>query len=473
MRVEGKIWRLAQRLAAEQGAASVWAIYMVLITMVLGALTIDAANGWRVRNQLQITADAAALAAAAKLPDTAAARALALEVAQKNLGAGEAALSAEDVRFGTWVEGQGFAETEGEANAVRVTAARTTARGNALETVMMPLVGVDALEPGASAIAVSASTESAGGALGCEDAMILTSAYMDTGGGNTLKGNICLHGKTGLHTGGGDYYAGGVQLSAATKGQVTVNYTVPGSATADEVARGSDLAPVVLPKLKTMFEALWSDISKNLASPNGKDLIVDGYYTGKLLPDFLKDSNGKTAIVYVDNYGWWSAQPGQIKPYTIYLVNHGMQISGGVQVQNAAIIARGDIGVGGGTNLHYTNDYFFSTGTINTGGSIYWGDTGNYCATGRYSVYAFAYNTVSLGGWGGGSGAHGLFGAAATFSPGGAMQNSGGLYFESSNNAYLGGNLKFQGCGTRLEAFYDQALPQGAAKRTEAGRLKR
>ena len=66
-----------------------------------------------------------------------------------------------------------------------------------------------------------------------------------------------------------------------------------------------------------------------------------------------------------------------------------------------------------------------------------------------------------------------FFGAAATFSPGGAMQNSGGLYFESSNNAYLGGNLKFQGCGTRLEAFYDQALPQGAAKRTEAGRLKR
>lgn len=467
-----------QAFLGERGSASVWALSLMVSSMVVGGLAIDGSNAWRVRQKLQIAADAASLAAAQKLPDVDAARTMALDVAQRNLGGDaldQAAIMAQDVKFGTWSDAKGFTEgatDDGTVTAVQIDAARSLRRGNALGTFLLGLVGVDSFEPSVSSTAIPMTTSTVGNKLSCEDAMILTSGQMNTGGGNVLNGDICLHGTRGLLTGGGDYYAGGVQLSAATRAQVTVNYTVPGSETADEVARASDLTPVVLPKLSSMFETLWSGIYSGLSKPNGKDLVVDGYYTGNLLPDFLKDSNGRIAVVYVDNNGWWTVQPGQLQPHTIYLVNHGMQIAGGVQAQNVAIIARGDIGVGGGANLHYTNDYFFSTGTINTGGDIYWGDAGSYCTSGAYSVYTFAYNTVSLGGWGGGAGAHGLFGAAKTFSPGGAMKNSGGLYFEASNDTQLGGNLSFNACGKRLESFYDSAVPRQTTTVTKTGKLK-
>ncbi len=454
---------------AESGAVSVATLFLVIIGLLLAGVALDSANAWRVQNRLQIAADASALAAAAQLPDRALAREIAMEVARRNLEGEPLALVPDDIVFGSITETGGFAAHGGEADAVRVSTGKTAGRGNPLGTMFLRLVGVPTLNPGGVSVASSSSGGKTGAALGCEDAMILTENSIDTGGGNTLNGNICLHGRLGVHTGGNDWFGGGVELSAERIGDVVVNHTRSGSATADEIRRASDLRPVVLPKLQTMFDELWKALS--VEGANGRDLQVDGYYTGDLLPDFLKDSQGRIAIVYIDN-GWWTAQPGDLKPHTVYVVNHGMQIAGNVQAQKVGILAKGQIGIGGGPNLHYTDDFFFATGMINSGGDIQWGDPGTYCETGRYSVYTFSVtSTVSLGGWGGGAGAHGLFGAAPGFSPGGAMRNSGGLYFEARNFVPLGGNLAIKGCGKRLEAEFDQAMPKAEVVRKSGARL--
>ncbi len=471
--MQGMSARLAGFASGACGGATPFALFTLIFGTLMAGIAVDQANGWRQHNRVQIAADAVALAAAAQLPDLDAARRIGLEVARRNLNDLASAIGEDDIHFGRLLDDGSFVLTAAgeEPKAVRVQGDLNTAKGNPISTYFLHMVGVPVLETGATSIALTGTTPGNGAALGCEDAMILTDANMDTGGGNDLRGNICLHGRTGLHTGGGDYYAGGVQLSAERANLVTVNYTVPGSATADEVRRASDLRPVILPKLQAMFDELWTELS--VPGANGKDLRVDGYYTGDLLPDFLKDSQGRIAIVHVDN-GWWTAQPGELKPYTVYLVNHGMQIAGNVQAQNTGIIARGQIGIGGGPGLHYTNDFLFALDTINAGGDIKWGDEGRYCETGQYSAYTFAVKgMVSLGGWGGGGGAHGLFGAAPRFNPGGAMRNSGGLYFEAGQSTQLGGNLKFQACGVRLDSHYPQAMPVESAVRTVGARLTR
>ena len=52
------------------------------------------------------------------------------------------------------------------------------------------------------------------------------------------------------------------------------------------------------------------------------------------------------------------------------------------------------------------------------------------------------------------------------------MKNSGGLYFEASNDTQLGGNLSFNACGKRLESFYDSAVPRQTTTVTKTGKLK-
>ena len=454
-------------LRSESGAVSVATLFLVVMALMMAGVAVDSANAWRMQNRLQIAADAAALAAAAQLPDREKALVVAMEVTRRNLGDSAGAFGAGDLQFGSISETGAFVPHSGEADAVRVDTGMTTGRGNPLGTMFLRMVGVSTLSP--SGVSIAAGTGGGEGepAPGCEDAMILTENSMDIGGGNMLDGKICLHGRLGLHTGGNDWFSSSVQLSAERAADVIINHTRQGSAKADEIRRASDLRPVVLPKLQSMFDEIWQALY--ITGANGRDLKVDGYYTGNLLPEFLKDSQGRIAIVYIDN-GWWTAQPGDLKPNTVYLVNHGMQIAGNVQAQKVGIIAKGQIGIGGGPNLHYTDDFFFATGMINSGGDIKWGDEGKYCETGRYSVYTFSVtSTVSLGGWGGSAGAHGLFGAAPGFSPGGAMRNSGGLYFEARNYVPLGGNLALKGCGKRLESAFGQALPEGDAPENSAG----
>ncbi|NPD15616.1 hypothetical protein HOY34_10425 [Xinfangfangia sp. D13-10-4-6] len=453
----------------QSGAVSVATLFLLVLALLMAGVAVDSANAWRMQNRLQIAADAAALGAAAQLPDREKATEIAQELMRRNLDAGTHTFGPSDLRFGSIDETGAFFEHDDDAEAVRVDTGMTEKRGNPLGTMFLRLVGVPTLSPSGGSIAVSSGGDGTNASPGCEDAMILTDNSMDIGGGNTLDGKICLHGRNGLHTGGNDWYSPEVRLSAQSAQDVTVNHVRQGSATAEQVRTGSDLRPVVLPKLQSMFDELWAALE--VPDANGRDLQVDGYYTGDLLPDFLKDAQGRIAIVYIDN-GWWTAQPGDLKPNTVYVVNHGMQIAGNVQAQKVGIIAKGQIGIGGGPNLHYTDNFFFATGMINSGGDIQWGDAGKYCENGRYSVYTFSVNsTVSLGGWGGGAGAHGLFGAAPGFNPGGAMRNSGGLYFEARNFVPLGGNLKFNGCGKRLNAEYDQALPEAKPAKAAGSRI--
>jgi Flp pilus assembly protein TadG len=127
------------------------AITVGLVTPVLlgfAAISVDVARARLTQATLQDAADAAALAAVQKLPDTAAATATALEIAGKNVPSDYGTvLRASDLVFGTYdPEIQVFTPTTTNATAVKLTTGRLAANGNTHSTAFGWAVGRSSLD---------------------------------------------------------------------------------------------------------------------------------------------------------------------------------------------------------------------------------------------------------------------------------------------------------------------------------------
>lgn len=112
------------------------------------AIAVDVANARMVQTRLQIAADAAALAASQKLPDTTAATTAALAIATKNTPAGwGTTLQASDITYGTYnLTTQTFTASSVSVNAVQLKTGRTAATGNPLRTAFGWAVGKPQLD---------------------------------------------------------------------------------------------------------------------------------------------------------------------------------------------------------------------------------------------------------------------------------------------------------------------------------------
>ena len=108
------------------------------------------------RNLLQATADAAALAAAPEVPNKNKARNMALQYVEANMPdeLHGKVLDREDVVLGHWDPvSETWTPNVGPLNAVQVTTRRSTDNGNRLDLFLAPILGLDALDLEASAVA--------------------------------------------------------------------------------------------------------------------------------------------------------------------------------------------------------------------------------------------------------------------------------------------------------------------------------
>jgi Putative Flp pilus-assembly TadE/G-like len=138
---------LLRRLARDE-RGGVLPLVALCMTVILGfaALAIDLGQQTAMRTQLEATADAAALAAAAQLPDESKARKKALEYAEQNMPpeAHGHVLAEEDIVFGTWyAETRKFVVDGPVANAVQVTVRRGVQNGNPAPTFFLHIFGYD------------------------------------------------------------------------------------------------------------------------------------------------------------------------------------------------------------------------------------------------------------------------------------------------------------------------------------------
>ena len=127
---------------------------ILLITTAGGAIAVDVARAYAFKDQLQLTADAAALAAAVNLPDVDAAREAAYHYAAINMPGFGDVVSAEDLEFGHWdSEGRAINADGQGPSAIKVTARLSKTNGNAVSTVFAAIFGSEMMDIAASAVA--------------------------------------------------------------------------------------------------------------------------------------------------------------------------------------------------------------------------------------------------------------------------------------------------------------------------------
>lgn len=133
---------------AEDGAMTVFGIFLIATILMVGGYAIDVSNVMRERTHLQMVADSTGHAAllTRELGTIDVAKASALSVARKNMPVssyGEV-LNVSNVTFGDWnTTSRTFTPSVNSRNAVQVAVNRTAANGNSTATYLLKLVGLN------------------------------------------------------------------------------------------------------------------------------------------------------------------------------------------------------------------------------------------------------------------------------------------------------------------------------------------
>ncbi len=155
-------------LRDERGIAAIYMAVCLPVFMGFAALTVQGSYMISQRNMLQVTAEVAALAATAALPDPNAAISAAQTYAVKNMPAATYGnvLASSDIIVGKWTQGCAaggqacFAAGATPYNAVKVTTRRAAANGNRMQSFYT--AGFSSFDVGATAIATFGAGTGAG-----------------------------------------------------------------------------------------------------------------------------------------------------------------------------------------------------------------------------------------------------------------------------------------------------------------------
>ncbi len=141
---------------AREGGIALMTALTVPVLLGFAALAVDMGYAYWVRNELQVTASAAALAGASQLPDRDSVVERAQEYAGRNMAAAShgVVLREPDIELGFWDKDvRSFTPELQPHNAVRVTTRRAQENGNELDLFLAPAVGLGKVDVSGVAIA--------------------------------------------------------------------------------------------------------------------------------------------------------------------------------------------------------------------------------------------------------------------------------------------------------------------------------
>jgi len=147
---------LSRFLRDRDGAIAAISAVSLVVILGMGAFAIDMSYAYSERNLLQVTASAAALAAAPQLPDLSGTTDKAVEYAEENMPPEThgMVLDNSDVVLGNWDPvSETWTPGGSPSNAVEITTRRSTVNGNRLELFLAPILGLGSLDMEASAVA--------------------------------------------------------------------------------------------------------------------------------------------------------------------------------------------------------------------------------------------------------------------------------------------------------------------------------
>jgi Flp pilus assembly protein TadG len=353
------LWRTSApgALRDERGATVV--VVAIASTALIGvaALAIDASFLYVSRNKLQMTADAAALAGAAKLPTDANVRAEAIALAQLNMPVARNGnvLVAGDIVTGNWNKAtKVFTAAGTPKNAVKVTTRRSVAGGNATPLFFASIFGFTRT----SVIAEAIAEGSAGPGSECETNGFIADKILQTGSNNSLYG-FCWYARQKVQIGSNDFFDANSQV---------------GSTNLSHIQSGSDNVGLAGAK----FEA---DMTPTLAGQVGQ--IINDLQSGAIaMPSYI------TQTVNV------SSLPANPVPGRAYIVSGTAVFGSNKTLNNIVVIANGDVSFGSNVNL--TNAVIASRSLVQMGSNMNIGDP-NYCTSNTGSVQFLATGEVKAG----------------------------------------------------------------------------
>ena len=178
---------MIRRQRARRGSVLVLAAVLMIVMLIFLAFVIDIGYLSVVQTQLQVAADAGALAGAAALRDgPSPAKLIAESFAERNAvdGSTVTVLADEDIALGRWDEEMRVFEvltggSEDDANAVRVTCRRNASRGNPVNLFFARVMGHETADLSASAIA-RAKISVCGQIVGLDRVSMSGSSYTDS-----------------------------------------------------------------------------------------------------------------------------------------------------------------------------------------------------------------------------------------------------------------------------------------------------
>jgi len=286
----------------ERGTITHFALTVMLLVALFSGMSLDSTNAWRVRYMLQSAADAAAHAAAMELPDTGDALEAALELATDNLGTGvnSAAITSDSVEFGSWDnDTRTFSTSATIADAVRVTATRSSENANPVPTFLLRLAGFQSWNIQVDSVAWRSAGD-------CSNADISTNGVFELDADSDFFNGFCVEALAGMDLGGDNLFDDDNRLSVADFNDVTF----PGSVgMASNVGRGSGNSSAGLTYSDIFNEN--ADISAPYTADVDTlgDLYLNPLYEGQ--PAYINVSS-TTITIDADDVKYTSFIPGRI-----------------------------------------------------------------------------------------------------------------------------------------------------------------
>ena len=341
MKLRTNLSRLLRRFVHREDAA-VAPIFGVMLPVMFGMLgLVEAGRVYNVKNQLQATADAAAMASVLLVRgDAALVRPKAIEYAELNMPAAEqhggaAVLVDADVKLGIW-DGADDVIPDPKPNAVKV---KTRGEMPLFFAAALNSLGVGApasYGPSAQAIALVRLDQ-------CYSNGFVAGGIVDMNSSNNFGGNFCVYGVEGVTMNSSNTFAPGTEVGMADLSDLDAGGNNPG-----------------LP------EAL---AEKVVAPPaaNAAQLLIDDLLAG----------NGPMGH-YVEIPSW---PPANIVPWTLYRVAGSVNISEkSPPLQNVGIIS--DISITVKANSLLLGVTLGSPGAVNIDSNVEFGNT-DFCTTGE------------------------------------------------------------------------------------------
>ncbi len=440
-----RLWR------DRRGAVAVWTVLMMVSLLGITALALDMGYVWMLKNQLQATADATALAGAGRLapegetPDVTLVKSTAVAFAGKNMAAaphGTVLLEA-DVILGHWdgptrtftphpdVTNPPGGET---TNAVKTTTRRAEANGNAVPLFFARILRVYESDVVTSAIAEARG----GGADNCVTNGIIAGGMVETGSTNSFVNSFCIHGELGVKVGSQSNFTGS-ELSMPDMAMLLHGSNNEG---VDECLPWTDppppppcvlseqtLQPTLALTVATMINDMRNDLLINVLSNLPENVAITSVSTS------LPANAGDT--------GQWGV------PGTAYVIDGSVDVVGANRIlDNIIIIATGSINIGSFytlTNTVLASDTYVD---LQSDGIIGQAD---FCSTGEGAVVIMAVENVKVGSNTDINGGQIITGAVADLQSDQITAN--GLAIQAVGDVRLGSQLSIVGCPTAQFPF--------------------